>query len=102
MYRLNISFAVEPDAVTAWTDLMRGKFIPYLRENGFQRLALSRVLTEHHDGHFTFSLLMELDDVAAYRRVTEELWDEYAQMNEMMFGTDVVWFMSLMKEIGNE
>ena len=86
----------------AWTERMLENFIPWLRAEGYERVALSRVLMERADEHFTFSLLIELDDMAAYRHLTEELWEEYVRMNEAMFSGEVVWFMALMKEISNE
>jgi hypothetical protein len=99
MYRLNVSFAVEPAVSDSWTGLMRERFIPLLRGSGFGRLALSRVLHERNEGHFTFSLLVELDDMAAYHRFTGELWSEYLRLSEGISPENLVWFMSLMKEI---
>lgn len=101
MYRLNISFIVEPALEGMWLDTMRTALLPRLREEGFGPVALSRVLTERHEGHFTFSLLVEMDSMEEYLRLTGPVWEQYASTASLAFGEGVMWFMSLMKELDN-
>lgn len=99
MYRFNITFAVEPAAQDRWLELVRGKLVPALRSRGYGRVALSRVLSTQAEGHFTWSLLVELDSMQGYHEITGDLWQDYIDIAGPLFGDDVVWFMSLMKQI---
>ncbi len=99
MYLLNISFVVEPPVQERWLELMRSKFIPFLRASGYNDLVFSRVLSIEAQTHFTYSLLMRFDSMVDYERITKELFGQYTAVAEPLFGVQVLWFMSLMKNV---
>ncbi|MDL2320373.1 DUF4286 family protein [Alistipes sp. OttesenSCG-928-B03] len=99
MYLVNTTFAVEYDVHDRWFELVRGKYVPLLEENGYNIVALSRVISAEATGHFTYSLLVGADDIPAYQRLTDELFGEYLAVAGPLFGDRVVWFTSLMKKL---
>lgn len=101
MYRLNITFVVEPRVQERWLGFMKDKFVPYLHEGGYGRTILSRVISVEAVTHFTYSLLVELDSMQSYADFTGEVWKQYAEFAEPLFGVEVLWFMTLMREIEN-
>ncbi len=98
MYRLNITFIVAPRVQEQWLSLVGGKFIPALRERGYHKLVLSRVLSAQAEDHFTWSLLIELDSMDGYHDITGPAWDRYAEIAGPMFGEEVMHFTSLLKQ----
>ncbi len=85
-----------------WLGVMRDGFLPYLASQGFSRVAFSRVLHEQGEGHFTFSLLVEIDSLDDYRRFTGPVWEEYVALAAGAFGEQVLWFITLMKEVDDD
>ncbi len=99
MYRLNITFVVEPPVQERWLELMRSKFIPFLRDAGYDDLTFSRVISVEAVDHLTYSLLVAFDSMVDHQRITRELFNEYTAVAEPLFGVQVLWFMSLMKTL---
>ena len=99
MYMTNISFAVAPEVQEKWLDIIKKDFIPFLNQNGFASVTLSRVVSIKAEDHFTYSLLTDVPDMKAYQRLTGELFDEYVRIATPLFGSQVVWFTSLMKKL---
>lgn len=104
MYIVNTSFMVEPDIHERWYELFVRKFVPYLQEAGFgtgesQRFVFTRVLTDHGDPHYTYSLQIELPDTGEYQRFMQEAMGEYAAIAGPMFGEKALHFTSLLKKI---
>ncbi len=102
MYRLNISFMVEPHAHLAWLAAVRGVLLPILRREGYTDLVLSRVLHGQAEGHYTFSLLVGVESMERYHRLAGPLWQEHLAASGMAPEQGIVWFMSLMKELDDE
>lgn len=99
MYKINTSFVVDYSAHDKWLDIIKGKYIPFLRENGFSAITLSRVLSNDASDHFIYSLLIDIENMDQYHLLKDELFKEYTVISEPMFGDKVTWFTSLMKII---
>lgn len=100
MYIVNTSFFVKPEISGQWLEIINGKYIPFLKENGFNDIVFSRVLSEGNnvDG-FTYSLMVHVEDMSQYKTLTNELFGEYTSIAVPMFGQDVVWFITVMKKL---
>lgn len=98
MYLVNTSFSIEPHVLRAWLEIIKEDYIPLLERGGFRVVALSRVISAEAVAHFTYSLLVEVADMARYKELTEDVFGEYLAIAGPLFGTDVMWFTSLMKK----
>ncbi len=99
MYILNTSFMVTPDVHARWYDFVTSKFIPRLQREEWEKLYFSRVLSDRKEDHYTYSLMIHLPDIPAYRKYTEELFDEYLEIAVPLFADKVFYLHSLMKKI---
>ncbi|MCC8036002.1 MAG: DUF4286 family protein [Rikenellaceae bacterium] len=99
-YTVNISFFVEPAVHGRWLELVKGKYIPFLKKNGSSGVRFFRVLHEGtQPAGFTYALMAECPDMEFYRKFTGELLDEYKTVAIPLFGQSVQWFVTLLKEI---
>lgn len=98
MYLVNTSFAVEPAVHDRWLGIIKGHYIPLLKERGYEVVALSRVISVEPVQHFTWSLLVAVPDMARYAELTEEVFSRYLALADSLFGEGVMWFTSLMKK----
>ncbi len=99
MYILNTSFMVDYDVHERWLDTFRGRFLPFLRQAGFEAPVFTRVVSGAAEGHFTYSLQIPLADLARYKEYTEEILADYAATIAPAFGEKVLWFVSLLKKM---
>ncbi len=93
MYILSITFVVEPYADSNWRVYFRDEVDPLIKD---KKTTLCRVLSEHHNGHFTYSLQVQLDDLTDYNTIKEGVANSLLKMN---FGESILHFSTLMKEI---
>lgn len=98
MYRVNTSFVVDGRVHDPWLGIM-GQYVDFVRKNGYPNAVLSRVLSIEAADHFTYSLLVEIETVGEYKTLTEEIFSEYTTIAEPLFGSQVLWFNSLMKTV---
>ena len=99
MYIVNTSFMVDPRVHDRWLDSIRGGYIPSLRLRGFGKTVFTRILSENAEDHFTYSLQIEMEDMALYSLFSGEVFPEYAGAMKKAFGDKVLWFNSLMKRV---
>lgn len=103
MYIVNTTFIVEPAVHERWYDLFVRQFVPFLRAGGFgsdlTRMVFTRVLTDHGDPHYTYSLQVDVPDTAEYQRFMTEMIGEYASITGPLFGEQTLYFTSLLKKI---
>lgn len=99
MYKVNTSFVVEAAENQRWLNIITKNYIPFLKENGFKSVCLSRVLSIEATSHFTYSLLIDIDNIALYDKLTGEMFEEYLSVADPLFGPRVVWFNSVLKQI---
>ena len=99
MYLVNTSFLVEHPEHERWLGIIKEKYIPFLGEAGYEVIAFSRVISAEAAEHFTYSLLVAVEDMKRYEQLTQDVFDEYRAVAEPLFGDRVVWFTSLMKKI---
>ncbi|MFI3331650.1 MAG: DUF4286 family protein [Rikenellaceae bacterium] len=97
MYKVNTSFVVEGCENNRWLNIINENYIPFLKENGFNQVCLSRVLSAENESNFTYSLLVDIDNIADYEKLTGVIFDEYTAVAEPLFGARVVWFTTVMK-----
>ncbi len=76
MYIFSVTFVVEPQAEEQWRDFFSGAIRPIV---GSRSLTLCRVLSEHHEGHFTFSLQIEIEDMVEYGEAKGEIFTAVEQ-----------------------
>ncbi|MCD8071842.1 MAG: DUF4286 family protein [Alistipes sp.] len=98
-YTVNISFFVEPSVHGQWLELVKGKFLPFLKENGCPGVRFFRVL---HDGTqpagFTYGMMADCAGMDFYKKFTGELFDQYKSIATPLFGQRVQTFVTLLKE----
>ena len=99
MYIVNTTFVIEPQVLPQWLDLIKQRYIPFLGSCGFGKSTLTQIISVEAVDHFTYSLQVRVEDITAYKKLTEELFNEYITVADAMFRTKVVWFNSLMKII---
>lgn len=97
MYKVNTSFVVDESAHNRWLDIIIKEYVPFLRSKGFAEITFSRIISIEATDHFTYSLLIDIDNMDQYKALTNELFEEYTAIAEPLFGTKVMWFTSLMK-----
>lgn len=91
---------MKPDVSERWLEILKGKYIPFLKESGFIDVVFTRVLSEDNNIEgFTYCLMVHVDDMAQYGKLTGEVFGEYTSVAVPMFGQDVVWFTTVMKKI---
>lgn len=90
---------VEPKAHQSWYSMLTDKFIPLLRAEGFTRFTLTRVLTNNNDGHYTYSLQVEVDNIPSYQRFMEQMIGQYTDIALPAFGENALHFSTLLKRI---
>lgn len=95
MYIVNTTFIISPTVHGAWYKFITEKFIPTLT----RKSVFTRLLSEQVEKHFTYSLQVYIEDMQAYKQVTEETLLEYQDFATEMFDTEVMHFTSLMKII---
>lgn len=99
MYKINTSFVVDHIAHERWLDIIIHNYVPFLRQNGFESVTLSRIVSIDASDHFTYSLLIDIENMDQYKTLTTSIFEEYTKIAEPLFGTQVTWFTSLMKII---
>ena len=62
-------------------------------------MTFTRVVSVDALDHFTYSLQVGIDDLARYKELTEDIFDEYKTIADELFGDKVMWFTSLMKKV---
>ena len=99
MYLTNTTFVVEPSVQTQWLDIIKKHYLPLLEKSGYELASFSRVISAEAVDHFTYSILVNLPDMASYKALTENLFPEYLTIADPLFGSQVLWFTTLMKKI---
>lgn len=99
MYRVNTTFVVESSAQNQWLHIITTQYLPLLKKSGLGTITLSRIISIEATDHFTYSLLVDIDNLEQYEQLTNELFDEYRAVAEPLFETKVMWFTTLMKII---
>lgn len=99
MYIVNTTFVVAPEAQQLWLDILKNKYVPFLRERGYTSLVFSRVISAEAVDQLTYSLQTEVEDIPAYQTLTGEIFEEYRRIADPLFGDKVLWFTTLMKKL---
>lgn len=99
MYIINTSFIVEPPAHNQWYEFFTLKFIPYLRQTGFENLIFTRVLTDENNAHYTYSLQITESTITDYQRFSAEAMTEYSTVAAPWFAEKALHYTSLLKII---
>ena len=94
MYIYNTSFMVEVPVHDRWLALVRDKYIPFLKKEGFDRITLSRILSPETAGQLTYSLQVRVAEIPDYQRL---YGDETIASG--LFDGQVLHFATLMKVI---
>lgn len=99
MYIVNTTFLVESQDQDRWLFIIKNKYIPLLRESGFDRLTFTRVISIEVVEQFTYSLQVAIDNLDEYKMITNDIFPEYTTIASPLFGDRVLWFSSLMKKL---
>ena len=75
MYIYNTSFMVEAPVHDRWLALVRDKYIPFLKKEGFDRITLSRILSSETAGQLTYSLQVRVAEIPEYETIASGLFD---------------------------
>lgn len=102
MYIINTSFFVDHAAQNVWLKIIKEKFLPFLESEGCRILAFTRVISNENQGHFTYTLMSEADDMGQYERYEKELLAEYHRLSSAMFGEKVTTFTTLLKKLDRQ
>lgn len=91
---------VDSDIHGQWFEFFTQKFIPQLKtKSGFDNIVFTRVLSEQVEKHFTYSLQIHLDSITDYKQYQDEIFNEYIDFADPIFGSKVLYFTSLLKKI---
>lgn len=90
---------VSPRIHDRWLESLYKYYTPLLDSEKFGNITFSRVLTEHPEDHFTYSLQVEIPDMTGYQRIVRELLPEYTETAQKLFGEDLMYITSLLKKI---
>ncbi len=82
---------VEPKSEERFREVYRVGVRPLL--DG-RRTTTCRVLSEKHEGHFTFSLQVELDSLLEFSELRASISEV---LSAESFGEEVLWFSTLLK-----
>ncbi|MEG0032981.1 MAG: DUF4286 family protein [Mucinivorans sp.] len=96
MYIVSTTFVVEPSVHGQWYEFFTTKYIPTLAAS---RVVFTRVLNETSDGHYTYSLQVEVPDIAQYQTYKSTQLAECLEFCASMFGEKVLHFTTLLKKI---
>ncbi len=99
IYIVNTSFMVAPRIHDQWLASLRKDYISRLDAEEFGSITFTRVLTERPEGHFTYSLQVETQDLSGYQRIIQKLLPEYTDAAHKIYGEDLMYFTSLLKKI---
>ncbi len=96
MYIYNITFVVEPDVENVWFERLQSEFLPLIVA---YKKTLCRVLSERHEGNFTFSLQLECQQVGDYGKLNELTNKVWGKECQSLFGEKILYFATLMKKL---
>jgi len=99
MYILNTSFMAEHDVHELWLDMMKNRVMPYIASRGFPEPTFTKVISNEKQGHHTYSLQVNMDDLGQYNGFMEEILSEYASICGPTFGEKALYFTSLLKKV---
>ena len=99
MYILVTSFIVHHRVHDAWLESLRQNYLPVLLDRGYDRLTLTRLISDRPTEEFTYSLQVEIPDMEAYRAVNEGLMSAYGTQLQQRFGEGVLFCTSLLKRV---
>lgn len=91
---------VDSDIHGQWFEFFTKKFIPQLKiKPGFEDIVFTRVLSEQAEKHFTYSLQIHLNSTSDYKHYQDDIFKEYIDFADPIFGHKVLYFTSLLKKI---
>ncbi|MFI3299117.1 MAG: hypothetical protein R3Y49_04890 [Rikenellaceae bacterium] len=96
MYTLGITFVVEPQCEASFWDYFKGEIVTLANNQPFK---LFRVLSEHYQGHFSFTLQIKLSGIAQYTEIKTALDNKKNELEEKFGSEGVLHFATLLKEI---
>lgn len=102
MYIVNTTFLVDGSIHSAWLELVKGKFLPYLqkqKEEQQPQIVFTRLLSQECQEAFTYSIQFSVSDMEGYNRYMQELFPEYLEIATPLFGEKVLYFTSLLKRV---
>ncbi|MFI3288376.1 MAG: hypothetical protein R3Y61_07875 [Rikenellaceae bacterium] len=91
MYILSVTYVVEPTSDTHFRVYFRDEIRPMVEG---REITLCRVLSERHEGHFTYSLQIPIENMSDYSVVKEAIEKGLIKYN---FGESVLHLATLMK-----
>ncbi len=91
MYILSVTYVVEPTSDTHFKVYFRDEITPMVEGRA---ITLCRVLSEKHEGHFTYSLQIPITDMSDYSTIKATIEKRLLKYN---FGESVLHFSVLMK-----
>lgn len=97
MYLVNISFFVTHSIAGRWLDIVKGHLLPLLDCEGFGPVTFSRVLREQADDQVVYSLLVPVDGIPEYQRLTGDIFDRYLSACVEFPPESALWMTTLMK-----
>ncbi|GHU98119.1 hypothetical protein FACS1894159_00120 [Bacteroidia bacterium] len=98
MYIVNTTFVVEPHCRQQWISLMENEYMPLLRQSGMGAATLCRIISERAEEHLTYALMVEVESMADYSRLTGELFDRYLELAGLLFGQRPLSVTTLLKK----
>lgn len=99
MYIINTTFIVEPIVHEQWYEFFTKKIVPYLREQGFNSLLFTRVLTDDNNSHYTYSLQIADSEISDYQVFMSNAMTEYSKIASPWFAEKALHYTSLLKII---
>lgn len=99
-YIVNTTYIVMPSMHGMWYNFMLEKFIPAIEANPhYKSIRFTRLLSDQEEKHFTYSLQIDIEELAGYYNYMKVTLPEYAEYAQQMFDCELTHFVSLMKVI---
>lgn len=96
MYILSTTFVVEPSAHAQWYEFFCSKYLTTLAD---RHVVFCRVLTSEGDKHYTYSLQVDVVDIADYQSFEKDSIGSCVEFCRELFGERVLHFSTLLKKI---
>lgn len=96
MYIVSTTFVVEPAVHGQWYEIFTNKFAPTLSD---RKTVFTRVMHEHSEGNYTYSLQVEAADMTSYQEFVNGDLAEFIDYCATAFLEKVLHFTTLLKKI---
>lgn len=97
-YIITSTFSVDNRVHGKWLALINDHYIPFLKRQQLGEVILSKLLNNDATSH-TYSMQIRVDSVSLFSKYCNEMFSEYLEIADPLFGEGVLYFNSILKII---